>query len=717
MGTVDYMAPEQCDDSHDVDIRADIYSLGATLFKMVTGRAPFATSERRSPLSRIRALATEQPQRLSDVLSGVDLEFSDVVNRMLARNPDDRWPTPGEVAEALAPFTAGHDLKNAVSVAEAAPEPVKKPPLSAPQSLASVQPQESRSAANAGSPPSTGLLTARNLLVVAALAGAIMFRLQTDKGVIVVECDVPNVQIQLLKDGELHDELSLKQGRTSISVFAGQYEIRIPGETDSIEVSAERCTVRRGSKLVAEIRYVKHNETAELSVAPNVAEKMQPTYVGTSMSSWQKQLADRNPGQQIPALKAIGILGVDTNADEAGRMIFETVKHLFRHSSTLSFTPLGFGEPAEEHLRFTAVQAYRPLLDDPDGVELLREFLTDGDTAARRYAICVLDCQEVKPSSSAPGYDAAQRARTRLIPALVAASHDDDIDVRIDAIYQTQGFEIGEPSIVNRYAEMVASDDFPEVRAAAIILFDLAPEKRPMIGQRYIQLYEARKDKFKLANRQGKSRLDMSPDPLALLHVAIECEVESVEVLEDLIAVLTEPSAAPEVRAQAAYLLGLWTKHTDASGRVVATLVNLLESRGRGLFKACWVGVDEFADSKGRSVSYDSLWALFFDELGKFGPAANDAIPFLNEFLSVDLSGNKIRLSLTVDETAKAIDALGRIGMNAESVQTVEAWLGMVNSTDSSGRTIAEVAAEALSRVPAEELKRLRAELSQSNSK
>ncbi len=323
----------------------------------------------------------------------------------------------------------------------------------------------------------------------------------------------------------------------------------------------------------------------------------------------------------------------------------------------------------------------------------------------------------MKPSSSAPGYDAAQRARTRLIPALVAASHDDDIDVRIDAIYQTQGFEIGEPSIVNRYAEMVASDDFPEVRAAAIILFDLAPEKRPMIGQRYIQLYEARKDKFKLANRQGKSRLDMSPDPLALLHVAIECEVESVEVLEDLIAVLTEPSAAPEVRAQAAYLLGLWTKHTDASGRVVATLVNLLESRGRGLFKACWVGVDEFADSKGRSVSYDSLWALFFDELGKFGPAANDAIPFLNEFLSVDLSGNKIRLSLTVDETAKAIDALGRIGMNAESVQTVEAWLGMVNSTDSSGRTIAEVAAEALSRVPAEELKRLRAELSQSNSK
>ena len=45
MGTLDYMSPEQGIDSHSVDHRADIYGLGATLFKLLTGRAPYADPE------------------------------------------------------------------------------------------------------------------------------------------------------------------------------------------------------------------------------------------------------------------------------------------------------------------------------------------------------------------------------------------------------------------------------------------------------------------------------------------------------------------------------------------------------------------------------------------------------------------------------------------------------------------------------------------------
>ena len=55
MGTASYMAPEQASDSHQVDTRADIYSLGCTLYKLLTGRPPFSGADCRTPLDQILA--------------------------------------------------------------------------------------------------------------------------------------------------------------------------------------------------------------------------------------------------------------------------------------------------------------------------------------------------------------------------------------------------------------------------------------------------------------------------------------------------------------------------------------------------------------------------------------------------------------------------------------------------------------------------------------
>ncbi len=201
------------------------------------------------------------------------------------------------------------------------------------------------------------------------------------------------------------------------------------------------------------------------------------------------------------------------------------------------------------------------------------------------------------------------------------------------------------------------------------------------------------------------------------MHIAIECGVESDEIGEELLVVLQERQTAPDLRAQAACLLGLWTQHADASGRVVAALLHVLESKDQALKNKCSVSFDEFANSKGKSVSYGSLRALVFEELGKFGPAAKDAIPHLNAFLSSGFPVNPVSINRTGPEIEKAIESLGRIGMNAESVKNVEVWLTGTNVQVASGVTLADIAAEALSRIPAEQLKRLRDELSQPSSK
>ena len=717
MGTVDYMAPEQCNDSHDVDIRADIYSLGATLFKMVTGTAPYATSERRSPLSRIRALATEEPPRLADCLADADSEFCSVVDRMLSRNPEDRFETPGDVAQALQKFTDGHDLKQAVAVAADAPAPVTRRTLPAPQQFQSGHPEIAATTDNTNRPPARSHWVAKFLIPIVILAAAaFVFRLETDKGELVIECNVPNVEIQLLKDGDIHEELSLKQGTTSVSVFSGKYEIKIPTNADSIKVSADRFTISRGSKLVAEIHYAKAANSTGTPISVSAKNKVEPRYSGKTFTEWKTQLADRDAMQFEPAMDAIGVLGVNTNADEAGRLIFDTVKSLFRQSSKLAAR--SFPNPsgtAEDFTRYLAVQAYRPLLDDPAGVELLREFLTEGGTASRRYALCVLDCDEVKPSNSAPGYASAQRALADLVPALLAASYDDDVSVRTRVITQTQRFAKGYPEIITRCVEMIGSNVFKESHDISTILFRLAPEHHQLIGERHLKFYVDNAEAFQVMGSGpykamytylGREHVEATH----LLSAAVEGGVRSDRLAESLFGILNDSQCSVDYRARAAYLLAV---HLDTSARLVPNLIDILQSDTPYLGSHCSTSGPVFSgDFRAGTQGYESFRAAIFDILGKIGPDAKEAIPVLNSFLNPnpELKSRTIKVVKAEHQAmGKAIEALSRIGMNAESIPALEQYLKWPTSR-SIKPDLASLAAQTLGSIPEEELKRLRGE-------
>jgi putative two-component system response regulator len=102
VGTPEYMAPEQSLDATRVDIRTDIFGIGATLFFTLTGESPFLLEG--SIVEIMRRRQTE-PARSARALRGdVPLALDKVIQRMLALRPGDRFATPRAVMNALLPF-------------------------------------------------------------------------------------------------------------------------------------------------------------------------------------------------------------------------------------------------------------------------------------------------------------------------------------------------------------------------------------------------------------------------------------------------------------------------------------------------------------------------------------------------------------------------------------------------------------------------------------
>lgn len=102
VGTIDFLAPEQAANSHNVDIRADIYSLGATLYWALTGATPFPQGE--TLVEKIFRRQTETAPGIQSVRPDLPSSLQDVVAQMMAVNPDERYASPKLVMQALLPY-------------------------------------------------------------------------------------------------------------------------------------------------------------------------------------------------------------------------------------------------------------------------------------------------------------------------------------------------------------------------------------------------------------------------------------------------------------------------------------------------------------------------------------------------------------------------------------------------------------------------------------
>jgi serine/threonine protein kinase len=132
MGTPFYLSPEQItgSGSQDVDIRSDIYSLGVTVYEMVTGQPPFAGEE---PTSVLAKHLNEHAPSPRDIDRAISVGFCHILEKMLAKDPKARYQTPAELVEDLRLLKEGQALgsgrpppgQSTVARPQSEPEPAR----------------------------------------------------------------------------------------------------------------------------------------------------------------------------------------------------------------------------------------------------------------------------------------------------------------------------------------------------------------------------------------------------------------------------------------------------------------------------------------------------------------------------------------------------------------------------------------------------------------
>ncbi|HUT95375.1 MAG TPA: serine/threonine-protein kinase [Thermoguttaceae bacterium] len=263
VGTPDYMAPEQALQSRTVDIRADVYSLGCTLYKLLSGQAPFAAPDYDTPLKKVAGHARDPIPPLGRLRADVPESLVRYLSRMLAKLPDDRPASPSHVAEAMAPFCEGASLRELAAKCRCRQES-KALPVSAdvttPAVVRSAISETARRLRSVFHPtrerlrrilgPSIALL-----LVLALIVAAVAFRIvvRTDRGVLVLEFPegVPEDTEVFLDDRQVtlrqldgkRGEVVFAEGEYGLSVICGDREFRPEGKVALQEAGGEKKPV------------------------------------------------------------------------------------------------------------------------------------------------------------------------------------------------------------------------------------------------------------------------------------------------------------------------------------------------------------------------------------------------------------------------------------------------------------------------------------------
>jgi hypothetical protein len=217
LGTPTYMAPEQAFSPRTADIRADVYSLGCTLYQLLAGQPPFVREEW---LDTLQAHLMEQPTPLRETRADVPAKVEAVVAKMLAKEPAERYQTPGEAAEALRASFAKE--------ARGKEEPRRR---------------------RWRWPVAAAVLLGGVLGLVAA--GAV-YTIRTAEGEVEIETVDPKVQVTI-SDGGKVIEIMDGETRRKVRLAAGRFRAELK-DAPGLELETNEFELKRGGTVVVKVR-------------------------------------------------------------------------------------------------------------------------------------------------------------------------------------------------------------------------------------------------------------------------------------------------------------------------------------------------------------------------------------------------------------------------------------------------------------------------------
>ncbi len=291
MGTAEFMAPEQALDTRTAGTQADIYSLGCTLYFLLTGHAPYTgdtvmkilLAHRDRAVPKLRAVRTDVPERLDSLFQ-----------RMVAKRVSDRCQTMTEVIAELEAIRADRARADAPSSSDndsamTLPGSIQFPELARPLA------PSSGTVASPPTPVAKGAVppvwTRSRGLVAAAAAGllflfGLVITLTTREGTLVLEVTEPNAKIEI--DGQLQNvQVTRADGRETITIGVepGKHQLKV--QKDGFSIYTDKFEIGwSGTKSIkAELKPLNTKPVAELS---STVPQLSPSAAGaeTAVGAW-----------------------------------------------------------------------------------------------------------------------------------------------------------------------------------------------------------------------------------------------------------------------------------------------------------------------------------------------------------------------------------------------------------------------------------------------